>query len=437
MRTSFSALGRPPVYTRLDPVKASINLSSFFSSKQSLIDKKTLIVHVDAPEELQLNSIKNVDLWKAFESVSGLGVRTFNKIVTERSLHGDFQGAPDFDRRVKGITFARLELLFERSNFKLAFSSSSDRTSSPPLRRPTSYIQPALIAQLRSSPKQRERNPKSDLVVVSSWNAGQMSRLSDQYEQKVEHLLRFVADADADILCLQEVCKGVAEDLCIRLSSKFETPWLTFKNQSKEKRAKNNGLATLYHQKKVRGRADFKHELNVLLSERFRRSPEVVLFGIKGNRNRIAVLVNVHLSQDDPREEICALALVVDKLRHCLEKEQASAVTLMVIGDFNMNSDSGAFSAMRDLNLVELVRPASKLEKPCNPYKKIHSATTVGGNWYDNIWISEESREKIKDVWCFEFGGRKQSLHQNGYQYATQRRMCSSDHLPLVAKVHV
>jgi len=131
------------------------------------------------------------------------------------------------------------------------------------------------------------------------------------------------------------------------------------------------------------------------------------------------------------------LPFFLAKLRRYMDNRDNKGATFLLVGDFNLNSDSIAFDRLRELGMVEIVRPMNGNALHPHPFKMIHGATTVGGQWFDNVWICEKSRGKIRDAWCFDFGGRCRGLDQSGYDFAAERRSCSSDHLPLVVRIQL
>ncbi|PXF46282.1 hypothetical protein BWQ96_03938 [Gracilariopsis chorda] len=423
-----------PSYTHLEDPENSEVLREFQNPGKPLSTSSSGAPFQNSKKELRINCASDDELKKDLELIPGVGVRTFNKIVTERALNGSFRGAPDFDRRIKGVTFDRLVKLCHTAGLGVSFEDSVKATRNRP-RYPRLYINPMLWKEVSVVPEEVDEQNVYESVVLSSWNTGRMSRYSDRYEDKVAHLVRFVADADADIISLQEVYENVVQDLCTRLTEKFGAAWRMCNADTVEE-VNGNGLATLYRNEKVRRQSEIKSLDQFLALLPFKRVPEVVLFDMNKKCEESIALINVHLDQTDPSEEISAVASLVRKLRQVL-RNHSTKTTLLVVGDFNMNSDALAFTPLRDASLVELFRPP-RCSKWCwTPYRTIQSPTTIGGQWYDNIWISERSRSMVKDAWCFDFGGRKQSLMQSGYKYAAQKRASCSDHLPVVAKVQV
>lgn len=383
--------------------------------------------------KLRLNCASDMELKNKLDLIPGIGVRTYNKIVTERELNGSFHGGADFDRRIRGVTFSRLVQLCRAAGVSVSFEDSNTTERICP-RTPKLYINPMLWREVRLVPEEGDKEKEYESIVLSSWNAGRMSRYGDRYEEKVAHLVRFIADSDADILSLQEVYGNVLRDLCTRLTKEFGTVWKVCLTDNAEE-MQRSGLATLYRTRKVRSHSEINISDQFLALLPFKRVPEMFLFRIKGNGKNIA-LINVHLDQTDPSEEISAVALIVRKLGQVLQTHSTNT-TLMVVGDFNLNSDALAFSPLRDESFVELIRPPRSSTWLWTPYRTMQSPTTIGGQWYDNIWISERSRSIVKDAWCFDFGGRKQSLIQSGYKYAALKRASCSDHLPVVVKIEV
>ncbi|KAI0559166.1 Endonuclease/exonuclease/phosphatase [Gracilaria domingensis] len=425
----------PPKYERLDSKASAAVLSQFERQTGLSVESPVSFAQISTNRRkvVRLNLASHEELWSDLQAVNGIGIRTLNKITTERALHGSFQGAADFDRRVRRVTFSKLEQACAEQQLVLSFETTAVKRHMGTRRR-ESYIHPSLLHEIPPHGS-RDRKRFNDHIVLSSWNTGRMTTCSERYEEKVGHLFRFMADSKTDILSLQEVCEGVTEDLCDRLLEKTGVVWSSCEAYGQGDDL-GTGLATLFRLDKFFELGDTR-QLDTLLDVLpFKRIPEIVLLGISERGDECITLINVHLDQADPREEIGAVAAVVRKLRQVCQHDQEDEM-IIVLGDFNMNSDSLAFSPLREAALVELIRPPTETRLLWHPYHTIQSATTIGNQWYDNIWISKGSRNRIKDAWCFDFGGRRQSLGQSGYQYAAQKRASCSDHLPIVAKVQI
>ncbi|CAN8072473.1 unnamed protein product [Agarophyton chilense] len=423
-----------PTYEHLDRRDSAAVLLEFEHQTRLSLESPTESSATEIHRKLvRLNGATDEELSNDLQVVHGVGIRTLNKITTERALNGSFQGAADFDRRVKGIKFSKLEKACAEQDLVLSFETSTTKRSVR-TRRGRPYIHPSLLRGASSFAEEKRQQVKED-IVLSSWNAGRMSVYSERYEEKIGHLFRFITDAQTDILSLQEVCEGVAEDLCDRLREKSGVIWRCCEAYGGDE-VLGSGLATLYRLDKFFEYRGVRQLESLLIALPFKRAPEIILLGTSERSDEYIALINVHLDQVDPREEIRAVASIVRKLRQLLQDDLMND-TIIVLGDFNMNSDSVAFSPLREAALVELVRPPAEPGLLWHPYGTIQSATTIGNQWYDNIWISEGSRGRVKDAWCFDFGGRRQSLGQSGHKHAAQKRASCSDHLPVVVRVQI
>lgn len=359
---------------------------------------------------LKLNQANAHDMHTILTSVRGIGTLSVNKILSVRELGGDFLSATDFDRRVRGLTFVRLQKLCRVHGVVLSLSPS------PSLGAASRLCQSGRGGVWwRGVDKVVEAVTGS--VAVATWNAGRMSRRGRFYEKKMGHLERFVQECRPDVLVLQEVCRGVARELRGRLKV-VEGIWEVF-----EEGGGDSSLAMVYRTDRVRVGDVGGVELGVL--EGFLREPLVGKVNLVGRNGKGFVLVNVHLEQRDPRKEIERLGEVVRVLQR--------VGSVVLAGDFNMSADTRVYEGVRKRGMVEIVRPGGG--RKVHPYQVLNCATTVGGEWLDNFWVEENRRGDVQDAWCFEFGGRGRRLGASGYEFAAERRSCSSDHLPLMMRI--
>lgn len=268
--------------------------------------------------------------------------------------------------------------------------------------------------------KRGDSEEKGYCLVMATWNTGRMSRNGRFYESKMRHLERFVREGAPDLLILQELCRGVARDIGERLG-KVEGDWGVFDSGGADA-----SLAVLYRMDKVRV-AHLQEDVLRGILDGFLRVPLVGKVGLVSDGGKGLVLVNVHLEQRDPREEIERLGDVALVLK--------DMGNVLFAGDFNMSAETSAFEKMRGAGMVEIVRPEGA--RRVHPYLVLSCATTVGGEWLDNFWVKEERRKDVRDAWCFDFGGIGRRLGTSGYEFAAERRSCSSDHLPLVMRMRV
>lgn len=344
-------------------------------------------------------------------SLRGIGTLSVNKILNAREFGGDFLSATDFDRRVRGLTFARLQTLCHAHGVVLSLSPSSSLVAAARLCR-------SGRGRVWWSGVEKVGEAVAGSVVVATWNAGRMSRKGRFYETKMGHLERFVRECGPDVLVLQEVCRGVAREIKGRLR-KVEGIWGML-----EEGHGDASLAMVYRTDRVKMGDVAEVEAGRVLKG-FLRAPLVGRVNLVGGDGNGFVLVNVHLEQRDPRKEIERLGEVVRVLR--------GVGSVVLAGDFNMSADTGVFDCVRRGGMVEIVRPDGGGR--VHPYQVLNCATTVGGEWLDNFWVEESRRRDVRDAWCFEFGGRGRRLGTSGYEFAAERRSCSSDHLPLAMRI--
>lgn len=373
--------------------------------------------------EVRLNTSQKEELHEILESIHGIGNKTVSKIITERKRGGDYLSSNDFNRRLKGLTWERINTLCKSADVYLSLAASDKL-------RHTQNLQPSVPTDTAAV---TQVNPdKGTKLTICTWNACRLSPRASYYETKLDNLFRLIEDSQLDVLALQEVINGTGSDIIKRLSSRFDCRWRELRHNTDEK-DKRNGLCIIFNAEKVSVKPYYHKQGHERFSSRklqsFHRMPQVAFLYSKGGKV-IASLLNVHLKQLEPRKEIHRLASVTRKLKEYSGKD----IMHVVLGDFNINSDARSFDHLRKQGFVELVRPGKDTKLG---YDTTDQTTTIGGSWFDNIWISESMRKQVRDGWCFEFGGRCRSLTQSGHEHASQKRALSSDHLPVVAVISV
>lgn len=423
-----------PVYVRRSPEKATTELAEVLRKLKVQDDSRELqqtssssepLTTVSRPSRIKfrLNDASEEDTSDTLLAIHGIGLISVNKIIAERLVNGDFLGREDFDRRVKGIKFARLEHLCAQGNVTLSLSPSSAPTRR--VGRPRHHIHDSNVIAGPSA------TADETSLVLATWNTGRMSRRGAFYEAKMGHLLRFVDDCGAHVLMLQEVCRGVGRDMSRRLSAEFGVSWMLHHDEFGDR-----SLVMLYRSDRaMMSVLPTDGSPNIFgLTENFQRRPQLAFVHANEYPSESFAIINVHLHQADPRPEISSIAEVVTLVERFLRRKGQIA-SVMVVGDFNLNADSKAFDRLRRRRMVELVCP-ERLIAP-HPYQVLHAETTVGGQWYDNFWVAERKRPCVREAWCFDFGGRRRNLKQSGYEFAAEKRSSSSDHLPLVLRISV
>ena len=377
--------------------------------------------------EIRLNTSQNEELHNILESVHGIGYKTVSKIIAERKRGGDYLSNHDFNRRLKGLTWERINGLCTNADIFLSLSASNKLSHSQ-------YTQPSISNDIPITvPVLVENtNKHAKSLTICTWNACRLSPRASYYKTKLENLFRLVEDSQLDILTLQEVINGTGSDIAKKLSLHFKCLWCELRHDVNED-DKRNGLCIIFNSEKVSVKSSFHEQGHKRFSssklENFHRMPQVAFVYSKDGRI-LTTLLNVHLKQSEPRKEVHRLAGVTQRLKEYVGKD----VMHMIVGDFNINSDARSFGHLRKQGFVELVRPRKDTKLG---YNTTDQTTTIGGSWFDNIWISETMRERVRDGWCFEFGGRCRSLTQSGHEHASRKRALSSDHLPVVAVISV
>lgn len=376
--------------------------------------------------KLHLNRASDREVRDTMITVSGIGQVSIDKILQEREENGDFLSRADFDRRITRRRYSFLEQRSKESGITLSLSPSSRRTAPAPLSK--SYD------SLNGTNQNFASGKRSKSVALATWNTGRMSLTGSRYMEKVSNLVRFIIDSEVQILCLQEVGEGVAEDLVHRFRGEFGTKWKTLRDYGRPRKTRQFQLVILHCCAYLNIQSILeKQALSLSLVRKFQRVPQVAFIAGKDNCRHLIALVHVHLWQADPRSELEKLPSFLEKVERYAQRRSEASVSLMLVGDFNLNSDSMAFDCLREFGMVELVRPEYKVEQT-KESKVLHEATTIGGQWFDNIWVSTRQRDVISDGWCFDFGGRTRRLGQSAHEFASKKRSSCSDHLPVVAK---
>lgn len=374
--------------------------------------------------EVRLNTSLKEELHDLLESVPGIGYKTVSKIIAERKHGGDYLSGNDFDRRLKGLTWERINSLCTSADIHLSLAAS-DKLHHSQNPQPSVSIDTTAVTRVND-----DKGTKS--FTICTWNACRLSPRASYYETKLENLFRLIQDSQLDVLALQEVINGTGSDIVKRLSSRFNCRWRELRHKTNEK-DKRNGLCIIFNAERVSVKPYYHKQGHERFSssklQNFHRMPQVAFVYSKEGKV-IASLLNVHLKQLEPRKEIHRLASVTRKLKEYSGKD----IMHVVLGDFNINSDARSFDHLRKQGFVELVRPGKDTKLG---HDTTDQTTTIGGSWFDNIWISESMRKQVRDGWCFEFGGRCKSLTQSGHEHASQKRALSSDHLPVVAVISV
>lgn len=349
---------------------------------------------------LSLNCIPISELRSILLSVHGLGPLSVNKIAVARDLHGDFLSASDFDRRVRGLTFARVSKLCRAEGWIVKLTGSGRMVSSG-------------VQRWEGGDRDEDQGKLMGLV---TWNAGRMSRTGKFWDQKMACLERLVRECDPDVLLMQEMCRGAGKEAARRMNE-GEDRWRLFEGGA------GDVSLVILHKKYIRLSEVDSDGLEETL-EGFIRKPQIALVEVKRER---LIVVNVHLWQREPRGEIGRVGKLVKELR---KLDDGSVV---IGGDFNMNADGGVFEAVRGGGMIELVRP----EGHVGGYCAVRENTTVGGGWLDNFWVEETRRKDVVEGFCFEFGGKGRGLRQSGWEFAAEKRSRCSDHRPVVMKMRI
>lgn len=429
--------GFQPVYISRSPEKAEEDLAAVLRKLKlqdepqerqppPVFSETSTVVSKPSATKFRLNQASEQEMSDSLFAIHGIGLRSVNKIIAERLVNGDFLGRDDFDRRIKRLKFARLEYLCAQNNIKLSLSPSSAPTTRVGRPRQSSR-EPSAAAGPSVSSEEKS-------LVLATWNTGRMSRRGAFYEAKMGHLLRFVDDCGADVLMVQEICRGVGRDMSRRLSAEFGVSWMMHQDEVGDR-----SLAMLYRGDRavVSGRLNNEAPDIVALTDSFQRRPQLAFVHATECPGETFAIVHVHLYQADPRAEIYSIADVITIVERFLRKPGRTG-SAMVVGDFNLNADSKAYDRMRRRRMVELVCPERGEQGVApHPYEVLHAETTVGGQWYDNFWVAERKRPYVREAWCFDFGGRRRNLKQSGYEFAAEKRSSSSDHLPLVLRIGV
>lgn len=442
----------PPVYVRTKSETAQQLTSQTLRQLQSL-QNETQHSHRETNQVLHINRATDAELVQTLTPVYGLGVLSINRIMTERSLHGDFLGEQDFNRRVVRLTFAKLKRLCSAKDLVISFEPKRDGWYSNVM--DYSSVSTACTASVHLVPVTplselgvEEKGPKTKEVstiemrnldvndralVIATWNAARLSTRGRAFDEKLRHLCTFLNDSRAQLVAIQEVSADALTHIMERIPESTALPWALFKSDQANS---VNSLAIIYRQDRV--------HLTLIdtpkSADAFVRRPQIVLvtplFNDSDDDVASVVIVHVHISHSRPRPELGALAHIVqDAMKTAMEVTgERSCMFPMVLGDFNMNSDAQSFHPLIEIGLVELVRPPCDRTVP-HTFRTLDSHTTVGGQWYDNVWIHHQARWRVQDAWGFRFAVRTRALSQSSYAYAADRRARSSDHTPLVVKL--
>lgn len=393
---------------------------------------------------LHLNNAPDSNVFKFCSEVPGLGVRTANRILAERE-HAPFASSFDFDRRVPRLSFERLKILVERCGF--AVSLDRDPAQEVLADDRCTDITPASDAGSTLLDFDHMESVEDTVVQIATWNAGRMGMNGKYLDAKIEHLVRFVADAKhIAVLALQEVYLDVPQHVANCLQTALGTPWraLTVEVDCAEADETREYLmqAFVYNNSIIATADEFTKIIPEHLLSPFRRVPVGAIFHLsspqkpEGKRTALAVL-NVHLSTRNTENEIEQLHPLLSFVKGHTREQCAENVLNMCIGDFNANSDTPVFTSVREAGFTELVAPPN-FPDPSDAPRYLGTPTTVGNNWYDNVWIDNEHRPCVENAWCFDFGGRCPALaDSSGYHYAGYRRSLRSDHFALVVQVRV
>lgn len=333
-------------------------------------------------------------------ALPGIGRVSTRRILTARTMGGDFTDAQNFDARVHGVTYARLLRIVKQSG---QFLSIAPRR--PNLRKKTIISTKDMHISQHVDASTRRRK----LLTLVTWNA---AHLGTTTLSKHVALQRLVIDADADIVCVQE---SSGNEAAVVAAKRLGQDWQVGCSKNGD-----SSLIIFYHSKRV---SVLAIKLRVSHGS-FVRRPQI--YFVKTHSMQF-VLVHVHLRQSAPDEEMIATGRLVRRL------QRRGYGKVVVMGDFNLEADDMGCQALREAGLVEVVRPprggvGDGLNMVCE-------ATTVGGTAVDNVWMERDLRERVDDAWTFAFGGRGKALRQSGHSFAAARRARESDHLAVVVSV--
>lgn len=397
-----------PVYCDIPHPEATEVLNTL---SRHIATSKYLPATTSAPFRLlHLNNTPSRHLSTILSPIPGLGIRSINKILTARDLSGDFHSPDDFDRRVKRLKFARFSALCEGYGWRIVLGTTEGKVRNS---------EQELWCEEVEDWRWGAIDVGEDVVTIATWNTGRMSRGSTNFREKLHHMERLVRESGVEILLMQELCRGVLRDVSDTLQREGDK-WQVF-----ESGRGDASLGMVYRADRVQ-----MEEMPTgvpYMIHGFLRVPEVAVLRRIGEEKAL-VIINVHLWQRYPWREVGKLAKLVGELK--------AMGSVMVAGDFNINADSGAFGGMRELGMVEIVRPGGK-QGNIHPFTVLRSVTTVGGGWLDNFWVHKERRGDVVDAWVFEFGGRGKRLRQSGHQYAAEHKSQRSDHFPVVIQMRV
>lgn len=372
---------------------------------------------------LYLNEARESRVFDFFAQCPGLGKRTAHRVLVERAAGGPFLSAADFDRRVARLNFARLRAA------ALALDRDVSLYVKPNVGPPDVVCSVALTA----APRSIVQNKKLRTWRLATWNAGHFSLTSKFVKEKTAHLTRFASDAaPLTVLALQEVYGDVPKHVAKALADATGARWQAL--------SASGGAAASHMRQAFVYDADVLDALpvpNLLpMCERFVRMPQLAMFARRGQVKPVLALLNVHLSTRFKLAEARMLSQVLGAVRKTVELRGGSVDAVICLGDFNVSADADCFDLMSSQGFTELVRPPVK-DAQINK-RFLTTPTTVGDNWFDNFYMHKEMRARLRDAWCFDFGGRGAALNvASKYEYAGARRSMRSDHYAVVAEFDI
>lgn len=416
-------LDRPPVYQTQVTKRSSPS-----QTEQTIQQLRTLSCRLITPKNpqpgqrtqpprhsppshkiLYLNQASDAQIVQALTYVHGIGTLSINRIITQRSLNGNFISAQDFDHRVARLSFTKLQRLCAHHSITLSLLTAIVRASqiSP-------ITPPASTSTVTAQPVFQKHPTQARDIVITSWNATHLSHKRSSFLNKMDHLVVCVRDADTAILVLQEVSLSSIPAIQKQLSIHSSSAWTSYIEPSA-----HASLAILFQPSRL---SVTSCKPAIPLPPAFARPPQIAR--LADHDGNTIIIVNVHLSQSDPAPEVLALSDVVSGL-------QDSSECVCVIGDFNVDGNAHAFDPFLENNFVDLFRPVGTGTPP-HGFRVVETRTTFGGICVDNFWIHARFRHLIGNAWCFRFAGRGKDLRQSSHAHAAERRAASSDHFPIV-----
>lgn len=307
--------------------------------------------------------------------------------------------------------------------------------------------------------KQEVKDVSSTMAVVT-WNMGKLSVRGKNVATKLDHLTRLGKEVKGlAIVAVQEVMQRAAvEALAARLcQATGSNGWVVLcpKHCLRRKGATFNAL--VYDSMLVKCLA-----FGGVDGDEFWRRPQFGLFRKMGKDDEIFGIINVHIRQQSPTEELIKLPAVLAAVRESVRSHfgvetSMENLQLIILGDFNKGSGGSEFLLLRRLGMVELVKskrkerearasadnvsqsssPVSSHEDlSCPDVPFLRDCTTSGRKWIDNVWMSWElRREAVIDAAIYRTSGLLRGMTESGYQSAGRLRSQCSDHFPLVVKL--